>query len=87
MGGFGILGGDALVASYVAKSLHDAVTRDTEFLECFRVVGRREEKVLDGDKVVLNSFGLVLALGEKLVRDVNLVRCAGGTVDPRLESG
>jgi hypothetical protein len=53
----GILGGDALVASYLAESLHDAVARDTEFLECFRVVGRREEKVLDGDKVVLNSFG------------------------------
>ena len=82
--GFGILGGDALVA---ADFLQRLIRRSRVIPNSLRIRPvnpccrrHREQQVLDGDVFVFEAFGLVFGIGEQRVQaagDVDLVGCAG----------
>ena len=64
VGGFGILGGDALAAAHFLQGPHQAFARDAELAEQLagraRVFGGRQQHVLHGDVVVLQPLGVCL---------------------------
>ena len=70
VGGFGILGGDALAAAHFLQGPHQALARDAEFAEQLArrpgVLGGGQQHVLDRDVVVLQALGFVFGLGQQL---------------------
>ena len=85
VGGFGILGGDALAAADLLQGPHQALARDAELAEQLAggagVVGSGQQNVLHRDVVVLQPLGFFFGLGQQLgdaLGDVDLIGTAGG---------
>ncbi len=88
---FRVLRADALIAAHLLEGAHETIARDTELLQDPagrpRILGHRQQEVLDGDVIVLELFGPVLSLGEQPIQtaaDVRLFRTSRRTAHARL---
>ncbi len=90
VGRLGMRRGHALMAANLLKRLHKSVAANTELLE--QPAGRPavfrhcQEQVLYGNVFVLELLELIFGLGQQAIepaREVELIRAAGGTGNPR----